>query len=47
VARRQLAWLTRVGSWLVWLAVAVVIIICIFHIFTQVYLSNIEHVLPK
>jgi type IV pilus assembly protein PilC len=47
VARRQLAWLTRVGSWLIWLGVAVVIITCIFRIFTQAYLSNLEQVLPK
>lgn len=47
VARRLLAWLTRLGSWFIWLAVAVVIITCIFRIFTQAYLGNIEQVLPK
>jgi type IV pilus assembly protein PilC len=46
-ARRRLGWLTRFGSWLVWLGVAVVIITCIFRIFTHAYLSNIQNVLPQ
>jgi type IV pilus assembly protein PilC len=46
-ARRRLSWMTRLGSWLVWLCVAVVILWCIFSIFTNVYVRNIEKVLPK
>jgi type IV pilus assembly protein PilC len=46
-ARRRLARLTRVAGWLVWLGVAAVIITCIFRIFTNVYLHNIERVLPR
>jgi type IV pilus assembly protein PilC len=45
--RRRLTWLTRIGSWLVWLAVAVTIITCVFRIFTTAYLGNIERVMPK
>jgi type IV pilus assembly protein PilC len=45
-ARRRLSWLTRAGTSLVWLAVAAVIITCIFRIFTQAYLGSIEKVLP-
>lgn len=44
-ARRRLAWLTRFISWLVWLAVAGVIITCIFQIFLNVYLGNIQRAL--
>lgn len=46
-SRRRLGWLTRLTSWLVWLAVAAVIITCIFQIFLNVYLGNIERALPK
>jgi type II secretory pathway component PulF len=47
IARRRLAWLNRVGGWLIWLGVAVVIITCIFRIFTQAYLGNIQQVLSR
>jgi type IV pilus assembly protein PilC len=46
-ARRRLGWLTRLAGWFVWLGVAVIIITCIFRIFTHAYLGNIERVLPK
>jgi type IV pilus assembly protein PilC len=46
-ARRRLGWLTRLTSWLVWLCVAAVIVTCIFRIFTNVYMGNIEKVLPQ
>jgi type II secretory pathway component PulF len=46
-SRRRLAFLTRVTSSLVWLAVSAVIITCIFRIFTIVYIGNIEKVLPQ
>lgn len=46
-ARRRMTWLTSLSAWLVWLAVAVVIIICIFRIFNEAYLKNIERHMPK
>ncbi len=46
-ARRRLHWLTRLCGWLVWLTVAGVIIWCIFNIFTNVYLKNLERFLPN
>jgi type IV pilus assembly protein PilC len=46
-ARRRLGWLTRLGSWLVWLGVAVVIVTCIFRIFTHAYLANLERVITR
>jgi type II secretory pathway component PulF len=46
-ARRRLTWLTRLCGWLVWLGVACVILWCIFSIFTNVYLKNVEKFLPK
>ena len=38
--------LNRFASWLVWLAIAVLIITVIFRIFRVAYLGNIEKYLP-
>jgi type IV pilus assembly protein PilC len=46
-ARRRLSWLTRLCGWLVWLGVTVVILWCIFSIFTNVYLKNVQRFLPS
>jgi type IV pilus assembly protein PilC len=44
--KRRMTWLTRIGSFLVWLTVAGIIILCIFRIFTEVYLKQINKNLP-
>jgi type IV pilus assembly protein PilC len=46
-ARRRMNWLTRLTSWLVWLMVAAILVTCIFRIFTNIYLGNIDRYLPK
>jgi type IV pilus assembly protein PilC len=46
-ARRRLNWLTKAGSWLVWLAVVIIIIVCIFRVFNEVYLKNINRFLDQ
>jgi hypothetical protein len=42
-----MTWLTHIGSFLVWLAVAGIIILCIFRIFTEVYLKQLNKNLPS
>jgi type II secretory pathway component PulF len=44
-SRRRLGWLTRAMSWLVWLGVAALIISCIFRIFNEAYLKNMNRFL--
>jgi type II secretory pathway component PulF len=46
-ARRRLTWLTRVSSWLVWLAVAAILITCIIRIFSAVYVGTLQGYMPK
>lgn len=46
-ARRRLNWLTRLSSWLVWLGVAAILVTCIFRIFTNIYLGNLERFTPQ
>jgi type IV pilus assembly protein PilC len=41
-ARRRLGWLTRLAGWAVSVCVAGVLIVCIFQIFTNLYLKNID-----
>ncbi len=45
-ARRRMRWMTQLAGWAVWLFVAVLVIFCIYRIFTNVYLKNIEQYLP-
>jgi type IV pilus assembly protein PilC len=44
--RRRMAWLTRIASFVVWLSVAIIIIICIVTIFKQ-YVGLLEAQTPK
>jgi len=41
-ARRHLTWLTRLAGWLIWLGIVAFIIFCIYSIWTNVYMKNLN-----
>jgi type IV pilus assembly protein PilC len=44
-ARLRLNWLTRALNWLIWLGIAAFVIFCIYQIYTNVYMKNLEKML--
>ncbi len=46
-ARLRLTWLTRLVGWVIWLGVAAFIIFCIYSIYTNVYMKEINKALGK